>query len=267
MSLFKPNVAKLKRKRNVKGLIKALRYKKDWSVRADAARALFHMREKRAIQPLIAALGDEDSHVRGSASLTLGNWITSDDRISRRREVGMETAELLLAALRDGDWRVREGAVRALAKSDKPQVAEPLVAALSDSKEEVRQAAAEALKSPLLKLKDAVLNLLGESDSPEAIELLITNLGSGPHHWRKAAAEALVRMYHSGRIDEEGKSRILEWRSEITAPRVNRKSTVRDGHHDRSYRANGLCGVDGHTDAWDHKEVHTDTGIGVDFPL
>jgi len=39
-NLFKPNIKKLKTKKKVKPLIKALKYNKDWNVRKSAAEAL-----------------------------------------------------------------------------------------------------------------------------------------------------------------------------------------------------------------------------------
>ena len=55
--LFKPNVEKLEKKKDVHGLIKALRYKKDeWDeddVRRSAADALGKIKDERAVEPLI----------------------------------------------------------------------------------------------------------------------------------------------------------------------------------------------------------------------
>jgi len=65
MGLFgPPNVEKLKEKRDLKGLIKALRYKRDGVVRQTAAEVLGEIGDARAAVPLRSALGDEDSDVR-----------------------------------------------------------------------------------------------------------------------------------------------------------------------------------------------------------
>jgi len=66
--LFKPNVEKLKKERNVNGLIKALRHK-DSLIRLRAAEALGSIRDKKAVEPLIQALKDEVPRVRWSAAL------------------------------------------------------------------------------------------------------------------------------------------------------------------------------------------------------
>ena len=61
MGLFGPsNVAKLKAKRDVKGLIKASGYKKDLYVCIPAAKALWDIGGALAVEPLIASLKDED---------------------------------------------------------------------------------------------------------------------------------------------------------------------------------------------------------------
>jgi len=55
-----PNVEKMKARRDVKGLIKALAYRKDSNVRRAAACALGEIKDARAVKPLIAALKDKD---------------------------------------------------------------------------------------------------------------------------------------------------------------------------------------------------------------
>ena len=69
MPLFgPPNVEKLKAKRDVKGLIKALGYQKDGHVRNAAAGVLGQIGDTRAVELLIAALKDRDSNVREAAA-------------------------------------------------------------------------------------------------------------------------------------------------------------------------------------------------------
>jgi len=66
---FKPNVEKLERKKDIKGLIDALRYEKDSDVRQEAAEALGRIEDLRAIGPLIIACGDP--YLTGSRSYEL----------------------------------------------------------------------------------------------------------------------------------------------------------------------------------------------------
>lgn len=73
-----PNVEKLKAKRDIQGLIKALSYKKDSgeienvSVRAAAAQALGEIGDVRAVEPLLAALQDKYSLVLQTVAKALG---------------------------------------------------------------------------------------------------------------------------------------------------------------------------------------------------
>ena len=54
---FKPNIEELKARRDVEGLIRALK-DSDWLVRARAAEALGKIGDSRAVEPLIEALDD-----------------------------------------------------------------------------------------------------------------------------------------------------------------------------------------------------------------
>ncbi|MEM5813446.1 MAG: HEAT repeat domain-containing protein [Candidatus Aenigmatarchaeota archaeon] len=58
------------KKRNVKGLIKALKYK-DSNIRISAAQALGEIKDERAVKPLIQALKDENKEVREIAEEAL----------------------------------------------------------------------------------------------------------------------------------------------------------------------------------------------------
>jgi hypothetical protein len=72
MPLFgPPNIEKLKERRDVKGLIKALRHN-DVFLRKDAALALGEIGDTRAVEPLIAALSDNKPDVRSRAAQALG---------------------------------------------------------------------------------------------------------------------------------------------------------------------------------------------------
>lgn len=62
MGFFKPNIEKMKKKRDTDGLIKALK-DKNVDVREKAAEALGEIGGKRAIEPLTQALGDGDTDV------------------------------------------------------------------------------------------------------------------------------------------------------------------------------------------------------------
>lgn len=88
---------------------------------------------RMAIEPLLAALKDDDQSLRQFAAGVLG-------QIRDPRSV-----EPLAAALQDADPDVRRNAASALGQIGDPRALEPLEIAAIDREEKVRQAAAEAL--------------------------------------------------------------------------------------------------------------------------
>ena len=57
MALFgRPNIRRLKNRRDIGGLLKALDYKKDENIRSQAAEALGDLKEKSAVEPLLNLL-------------------------------------------------------------------------------------------------------------------------------------------------------------------------------------------------------------------
>ena len=151
-----------------------------------------------AVDPLVAALKDNDKDVRQAAVEVLG-------------KIDTRVIEPLIAALEDSNWQVRQTAVEALGKIGDARAVEPLVAALTDSDGNVRQAAAEVLGKigdaraiePLVAaLKDsrncnvqqAAVEALGKIDDARVIEPLIAALEDSSWGVRQAAAEALGKI-------------------------------------------------------------------------
>ncbi len=131
MGLFgQPNIEKLKAKKNVKGLIKALQYKNKGKVRRQAADALGELGDVKAAEPLIQALKDE--YVRWEAANALA-------------KIGEPAVRSLIQALKDEDEHVREGTARALRKIGDKKAVEPIAQLLGDEHEGVRKEAARAL--------------------------------------------------------------------------------------------------------------------------
>jgi HEAT repeat protein len=105
MPLFgPPNIVKLKARRDVKGLIKALGYPKNVPIRQRAAQALGRLADASAVDALILALHDTDKDVRVNAAQALGI-------IGSVRAV-----EPLITALRDANSEVRWSTAEALGK-------------------------------------------------------------------------------------------------------------------------------------------------------
>jgi len=102
-NLFKPNVEKMKGKRDIVGLIKRLS-NKDTQVRQAAAQALGVIKDAKAVEPLIEALKDESCSVREEAAKALGKIKDSSAVVP------------LTHALKDEDSHVRRSAAHALEK-------------------------------------------------------------------------------------------------------------------------------------------------------
>lgn len=198
MRLFgPPNVEKMKARGNVKGLIRALRYRKDAKVREAAAEALEKIGDPRAVEPLIAALRD-NVWVRRAAAEALV-------------KIGAPAVEPLIAALGDKDSDIREAAAEVLGAIGDTRAVEPLIAALRDWDKDVREAAAVALGKigdpravePLIaalrdeqlgNVRRAAVEALGRIGDPCAVEPLITAIRDENSIVREAAAEALVKI-------------------------------------------------------------------------
>ena len=127
-----PNVEKMKTKKNVRGLIKALAYSKDAGISVAAALALVEIREP-AIEPLIHALNEENEDVRQAAAEALA-------------KIGEPAIPPLIAALKH--FSTREGAAGVLLMLGDPAVrraVEQLVIAFDGEDDDARGAAIEAM--------------------------------------------------------------------------------------------------------------------------
>jgi HEAT repeat protein len=168
--LFKPDLKKLERDKDVRGLIKALRDEKDsfW-----AASALSRIGIS-SVEPLIAVLKDPDRNVRYHAIMAL-------EMIGDTRAVYP-----LIAALRDTEYEVRKKVTITLGKMGDTRAVEPLIAALRDSSDYDRQDAAIAL---------------GEMGDSKAVEPLIAALSDPDYKVRQSAIIALGKIRDSKAVE------------------------------------------------------------------
>lgn len=179
MPLFgPPNIEKMKEKRNVKGLIKAL-YNPDHNIYSKAAEALGEIGGKQAVEPLITALQDEKWNIRMAAAKALG--MIGDSRA---------VEPLIVVFRKTGEYSThyaREEAAKALGKIGDLRAIEPLIDALQDKSDNIHMAAIEALGEigderavePLIdrlaggKIGGASARALGKIGDPRAIEPLV----------------------------------------------------------------------------------------------
>lgn len=194
MGLFRPpDVKKLKKNNDVKGLIKALSHRNDIEVREQAAEALGNIGDTAAIQPLASALAD-GTGVRKRAIVSLGN--IDDPRAARH----------LVRILTKNCSRDRNEVIKAIVKLENTAV-EPLIEALGEESEYLRISAAllgkignkkavEPLIDTMYKTKDhfartEAAKALGNIGDARAVEPLIRALGDEWRGMRCSAARAL----------------------------------------------------------------------------
>jgi HEAT repeat protein len=102
-------------------------------VRSGVASALGQLQDARAVEPLLIALRDPSDEVRGEAAAALG-------QLQDKRAVAP-----LFISLRDKSYMVRHAVVWALGEFEDGSVVEPLLTTLQKDSTEVREAAAWAL--------------------------------------------------------------------------------------------------------------------------
>ncbi len=114
-----PNIEKMKARRDIKGLIKALSYQKDEEIRADAASALGELEEQSAIDPLINTLeNDESAYVQGDAIYALKSF--NQENVTNALFAALSSKEFTtqwkaaLALAERGDIRCTSVLIRAL---------------------------------------------------------------------------------------------------------------------------------------------------------
>ncbi len=193
-----PNIEELKAKGDVQGLIKALDHEQDWLVRKAAAEAIGQIGDAQAVEPLVAALKDEENSVRRAAVMALG-------RIGDAQAV-----EPLVTALKDKDLSVRTRAVEALGRIADVRVVEALLAAFK-AKYDAQQAEEKALTriinaksaqslgvwprdEDLLLERVIIANVLGQIGGKQAIEALEAALKDAEEQIRQAAAAVLGQI-------------------------------------------------------------------------
>jgi HEAT repeat protein len=185
-------------------------------VRERAAYALGEIKDPRAVEPLIAALGHNNKNVRSAIKNAL-DTINPDWRDSK--EAKFQVSKLIAALLDENEYKsIRSAAAYALGDIKDSRAIEPLIATLKDKDEYVRFHATNALDTinpDWRKVKEAKLQVskliaalkdenksvryaaaeaLGFVNDPHAVEPLIAMLDDKNEVVRYAAAEALGKI-------------------------------------------------------------------------
>lgn len=167
-------------------------------IRGMAAEALGRLKDKRAMEPLLAALNDPERLVRWRAAEALG------------RLGDGQAVDPLIALLKNGDTYARQLAARVLSILGDRRALAPLIATLDDEDVYVRCSVAEALgelgESQALDALLAVLNdgerfvrwsgieALGHLGDGRAVKPLVALLGDEDLHTGELAARALGEL-------------------------------------------------------------------------
>ncbi len=188
-NLFKPNIEKLKAKKNLQGLIKALNYY-DEVIRIKSAKALGEIADKETVKPIINALKDRDPNVRKQAAWALGN-------------IGNPRAtDSLVLALEDC-YEVRLEAIKALGRIKDEGVVETLILMLIDDDDKIRTEASKSIKK------------IGQL----AFEALVKALRHEDNNIRYNSAEILDRMHWQPKDEAEKEYYIIAKRKWNELPR------------------------------------------------
>ncbi|MCB0284610.1 MAG: HEAT repeat domain-containing protein [Calditrichaeota bacterium] len=196
MAFFDPNISKLKARRNINGLIKALS-SKSIEIQVQAARSLGDLYARDAVDALIVALKDWNYQVQVAAAEALG-------RIGNTKAI-----KPLIYTLRDNNELLKKTVISALAAIGYDAV-QPLVEILNDSNEKLQDYVIDAIselgdaaKRPIKNFlfdhsypnRPAMLKVFARIADKDSIDILIEILNSDPvFELRLASAEYLVRM-------------------------------------------------------------------------
>jgi HEAT repeat protein len=113
-------------------LINALE-NENWRVRWHSAEILGEIKDDRAVKPLINALNNKNNGVISNSIIALC-------------EIGEPAVEILINALKDGEWRLRWHSAEILGEIKDDRAVKPLTDVLNDENNDVRMAATKALE-------------------------------------------------------------------------------------------------------------------------
>ena len=160
LGLEKPDIKKMELNKDVKGLMKALSFENDESIRRDAAFALGKISDSSTVDPIINELNYEKKDVINSSNSDIGestieqliNSLNNENIDVRKNaasaliKIGEPAVDMLINALDDENWRVRWQAAEILGEIKDDRAVKPLINALNDENNDVRRASNKALE-------------------------------------------------------------------------------------------------------------------------
>lgn len=198
LGIGKPNISKMKQKKDVDGLIEALSYK-DESIKLGAIKALGSIGDPHSIEPLIKFL--KQSYLGNYATFALA-------------EIGNPAVDLLIEATQNKDNYVRMNSAYALGLIGNEKAVPTLNKLLKDKDDTVRMDASGALRMIA---------------SPKAVDPLIKSLKDKEWKVRENSAEALGKIgderaieHLSPMLNDENKN--VSMKAEIALEKIKNKA-------------------------------------------
>ncbi len=232
------DIEEMKRKKDVEGLIKALK-DEEIEVRATAAEALGEIGDARAVESLVQYLSDKQLDIGEEAAEALGKIgdvravepliqaLSFEDSSTRAfaaealGEIGdAKAVEPLIQALSFEDSSTRAFAAEALGKIGDARVKKPLEQALSDENPHVQKTASKALEKMGYAKRGKniirhLLILLEEEPVPEGVDGALSNvLDSAPY-------EEAGSFVYRGFVDDKTKIKVA-----VTGPKDYSKAYI-----------------------------------------
>ena len=223
LGLEKPDIKKMERNKDVKGLMKALSFENDESIRRDAAFALGKISDSSTADPIINELNYEKNDVINSSDSDIGestieqliNSLNNENIDVRKNaaialiKIGEPAVDMLINALENENWRVRWHSAEILGEIKDDRAVKPLINALNNKNNgvisnsiialcEIGEPAVEilinALKDGEWRLRWHSAEILGEIKDDRAVKPLTDVLNDENNDVRMAATKALERI-------------------------------------------------------------------------
>ena len=211
LGLEKPDIKKMERNKDVKGLMNALTFENDESIRRDAAFALGKISDSST-----DIISGSDTYAGESTIKQLINSLNNDSIDVRKNaagaliKIGEPAVEMIIGALVNENWRVRWHSAEILGEIKDDRAVKPLINSLKDENNGVRsnsiialieigrpavEMLIDALKDENWRVRLHSAEILGEIKDDRAVKPLKEALNDNNNVVRRAAEIALERIH------------------------------------------------------------------------